>query len=1387
MSKLVSGRVKKTPQSGITSDRYEFLGLEQAEPDLGDPLIGPSSVGSNPFTGSISDVYVLISDESGGGKRYWTKQPNIVAGGVVNPGSITVRDEGVIVGAVNQITDINFVGNGVTVTTVGSGSSSVDIEIFVTDVEVPSGQTGAVAYKDSNNFLQGASDFVFNPVNQNVGIGSTAPTSKLDVLGNAKVSGILTVGILSASSGFFSESLRVGNFQVSDDTTFTRVISSSIGIGTTNPTSALDVRGTVNVSGAATFTTINGQSATFDELTANKITTGFITATNAFAGLLTAITINSTNSNITNIVGTSVTISGNLQVNGNTLVVNSESDKVGFGTTNPTQRVQVGPSTNPVVITDSGRIGIGTTNPQYGLDARTNVGFSSFIFIGGSSGLSNQVLVSGGSNLPFWGAPDDIQVGSATSVGIANTQLNAIFFPTFTRQTIDNAEIRIDTNGLAFNPALNYFGIGTTSLNYNLTINGSVGINTNAFFVSQTNNRVGVGTTIPSTTLDVVGDIRSSRTVSVGTTFVVADVANISSGITTTTTTSEVALNSINTSLFRSARYNVQVTCTGQLVGSASSSSSVSVGNLSGGTKYLSGSYTNVLFTTSSGLGNDARGNIFVSPEQVLLITSISNALFNTDSTSGVTVGSPISFNRAIPATALNNSRVTSINVTNTGAGYTSFPTIQIAPPTNNPPIPGVSGIGSTATASVDTMLVTDVAITTAGIHTNIPTVSFKTPVGGGTSATGIVGVGINRLNILNSGFGYNPLPTISVVSTNPPIQSAAVAISTVFATNIVITNTGLGYTSGNFPILGVSMPQVGLTSATAVVNSLGISTHFTVVPGIGYTRPPILTASSPAVGINTATLTSTLGISSVSVVLAGSGYTASSNILLAPTPTVTGFAATVGMGVTSTGLLQFGGQGYNSPPTVTFSAPDVGINTATGQFESADDGKLINFTIENPGSGYFNIPTVNITGGGGTGAAVTITQMIVTDVTINNTGFGVTVVPTISVISTGGAPGSGASVTASMGIGRVSVVGFGSGYNLPPGIAVTATDGVTGAGASVIAGLGLTSSNITITNAGTGYSSIPTLTVSSPTSVSIAATGIIGIGLTGVVITNPGIGYSTALPTISIAQGAAGDGSGAVIGVSSVSVTNVYVTNSGTGYTSSDLTSLPIATFSPTGTAATVGFGVSTVTITNLGVGYTSSVAAAVSFSAPNISTGTTATATASLGYPGILPGPGVSTAGNTQIYYVASVSPSNIGISTGVGIGTLTVTDVGDDSFGSNQPVASIGGTITSVSIISPGSGYTTTSVLTASSFDGANTGTGFSFRPARVVNNYQFSDVMILQSVGSASTSCDYLEYGTIANEEILGSFGADISGNNARLLFTPTYRNNTIKVSSHSITN
>jgi hypothetical protein len=37
MAEIKSGRVKKTPPGEVSADRYEFLSLSEAEPDLGVP------------------------------------------------------------------------------------------------------------------------------------------------------------------------------------------------------------------------------------------------------------------------------------------------------------------------------------------------------------------------------------------------------------------------------------------------------------------------------------------------------------------------------------------------------------------------------------------------------------------------------------------------------------------------------------------------------------------------------------------------------------------------------------------------------------------------------------------------------------------------------------------------------------------------------------------------------------------------------------------------------------------------------------------------------------------------------------------------------------------------------------------------------------------------------------------------------------------------------------------------------------------------------------------------------------------------------------------------------------------------------------------------------
>ena len=83
MAKYSSGRVRKFGPSGITSDRYDFLGLEQAEPDLGDPKIGVGSTINNPYPSSPlpAETYVLVSvpEDSGGktGSRYWVELNDI--------------------------------------------------------------------------------------------------------------------------------------------------------------------------------------------------------------------------------------------------------------------------------------------------------------------------------------------------------------------------------------------------------------------------------------------------------------------------------------------------------------------------------------------------------------------------------------------------------------------------------------------------------------------------------------------------------------------------------------------------------------------------------------------------------------------------------------------------------------------------------------------------------------------------------------------------------------------------------------------------------------------------------------------------------------------------------------------------------------------------------------------------------------------------------------------------------------------------------------------------------------------------------------------------------------------------------------------------------------
>jgi len=425
---FLSKRVKKKVTSGLTSDRYQFLGLDQAEPDLGDPLVGPSSVGVKPYTGSVNNLYVLVADNTGSGNRYWTPQSSIISGGTVSPGSITVRNKGSIVGSVNQITDLNFVGSGVTVvnpaTWVGAGSSSVDIQITVTDL-VATGSVGAIQYKNSSGFVVGASDLFYTPSNTFVGIGSTVPTVKLDVIGNLKVSGIATIGTLQINSGivtaasgiitYYGDGSKLSNISVSYATT--AGVSTNVIGGIASVTSLF-----VSASGISTLGTV-------------KISSGIITATTG------VVTYYGDGSNLTNIQASSIV--GNI---GNT----------NYATTAGVSTNVIGgiASVTSLFVNTAGISTLGTVKISSGIVTSTNPGVTTVVYYGDGSKLTG--------NIPNT---------------ITNINNNAIYYPVLSQSISGSiSSISVSSSSIVFNPGPNYLGIGSASPTTNLDVIGNVKI-----------------------------------------------------------------------------------------------------------------------------------------------------------------------------------------------------------------------------------------------------------------------------------------------------------------------------------------------------------------------------------------------------------------------------------------------------------------------------------------------------------------------------------------------------------------------------------------------------------------------------------------------------------------------------------------------------------------------------------------------------------------------------------------------------------------------------------------------------------------------------------------------------------------------------------------------
>ena len=306
MPKYLSGRVKRTPQSALTEDRYQYLGLEQAEPNLGDP----------PESDSLPSgtQYQIVSLLERPGERFWVP----VGGGII-PGSITVRDEGLIIPRTDanpnlgfsSITNVNFVGSAVTVT--GFVQDNGHPGTGVTVIIEPVGVDHAIQFSNNGDFA-GSDLFVYNNDTvgiASVGIGTTDPTNTLHVKGDIRITGTVydslnspgtqsDILVKNASNGL--EWTRAEAVQSGAGGTITEIQfhgatglvegadgfvydfnNNRVGIGSTQPEKLLDVLGAarfsqLQISGVTTtygLLDINagGQATTFkvEDLTKDRI------------------------------------------------------------------------------------------------------------------------------------------------------------------------------------------------------------------------------------------------------------------------------------------------------------------------------------------------------------------------------------------------------------------------------------------------------------------------------------------------------------------------------------------------------------------------------------------------------------------------------------------------------------------------------------------------------------------------------------------------------------------------------------------------------------------------------------------------------------------------------------------------------------------------------------------------------------------------------------------------------------------------------------------------------------------------------------------------------------------------------------------------------------